>query len=132
MFDETWQQYRALIAKSAILLVEGSLRFDEYIEGWRLNVKRVLDIEQAREQHCRKLLVIWPKDAPGNFVKQLEQILRPFRGGRCAVAIGYRSKEARADLVLSEEWSVKPTRELTDKLAQLVGSDGIRLIWAPR
>ncbi|RPH54959.1 MAG: DNA polymerase III subunit alpha, partial [Lysobacterales bacterium] len=36
MFEDVWQQYRSLISKSAILIVEGSLRFDEYIEGWRL------------------------------------------------------------------------------------------------
>ncbi len=42
MFEDVWQQYRTLIAKSAILVVEGSLRFDEYIEGWRLTAKRVV------------------------------------------------------------------------------------------
>ena len=39
MFEDVWQQYRTLIAKSAILIVEGSLRFDEFIEGWRLTAK---------------------------------------------------------------------------------------------
>jgi DNA polymerase-3 subunit alpha len=67
-----------------------------------------------------------------SFIKQLEQVLRPYRGGRCAVAVRYQSSAARAELVLSEEWSVKPTRELTDKLAQLCGNDGVRLLYAPR
>jgi DNA polymerase-3 subunit alpha len=129
MFEDVWQQYRTLIAKSAIVIVEGSLRFDEYIEGWRLTAKRVIDIDQAREQHARRLLLRWPEGADRSFIKQLEQVLRPFRGGRCAVAIRYHSSAARADLVLSEEWSVKPTRELTEKLAQLCGNDGFRLMY---
>jgi DNA polymerase-3 subunit alpha len=132
MFEDVWQQYRALIAKSAILVVEGSLRFDEYIEGWRLNAKRVIDIDQAREQYARRLALRWPKDAGSSFVKTLEQTLRPFRGGRCAVTLRYESSVARADLVMSEEWCVKPTRELTDRLAQLCGNDGVRLIYAPK
>jgi DNA polymerase-3 subunit alpha len=132
MFEEQYQQYRALIAKSAILIVEGSLRFDEFIEGWRLNAKRVIDIDQAREQHARRLLLRWPKDASPSFARQLEQTLRPFRGGKCAVAIRYHSSAARADLVLSEEWQVKATRELTERLSQLVGNDGMRVIYAPR
>jgi DNA polymerase-3 subunit alpha len=136
MFEETWQQYRTQIAKSAILIVEGALRFDEYIEGWRLNARRVIDIDQAREQHGRRLLLRWPQgmDQSGDksFIKQLEQILRPFRGGRCAVAVRYQSSAARAELVLSEEWQVKPTRELTERLAQLCGNDGVRLLYAPR
>jgi DNA polymerase-3 subunit alpha len=132
MFEDVWQQYRSQIAKSAILIVEGSLRFDEFIEGWRLTAKRVIDIDQAREQHARRLLVRWPRDAGPSFVKQFEQTLRPYRGGRCAVAIRYQSAEARADLLLSEEWSVKPTRELTERLAQMCGNDGVRVVYAPR
>jgi DNA polymerase-3 subunit alpha len=132
MFEDVWQQYRSLISKSAILIVEGSLRFDEYIEGWRLTAKRVFDIDQAREQHARRLVLRWPEGADRGFIKTLEQTLRPFRGGRCAVAVRYHSSAARAELVLSEEWSVKPTRELTEKLGQLCGHDGFRLLYAPR
>jgi DNA polymerase-3 subunit alpha len=129
MFEETWQQYRTLIAKSAILVVEGSLRFDEYIEGWRLTAKRVIDIDHAREQNARRLIIRWPEHADRNFIKALEQALRPYRGGRCAIAIRYHSSAARADLVLSEEWSVKPTRDLTEKLLQLCGNDGFRVVY---
>jgi DNA polymerase-3 subunit alpha len=95
----------------------------------------VIDIDQAREQHAKRLLVRWPPglDAAGqrNFLKQLEQTLRPFRGGRCAVAVYYNSSAARAELVLSEEWSVKPTREVTERLSTLCGHDGIRLVYGP-
>ena len=131
MFEDVWQQYRSLISKSAILIVEGSLRFDEYIEGWRLTAKRVFDIDQAREQHARRLLLRWPEGADRSFIKSLEQVLKPFRGGRCAVAVRYQSSAARAELVLSQEWSVKPTRDLTERLAQLCGNDGVRLIYCP-
>ena len=31
-FEDVYQQYRALIVKDAILVVEGKLRFDEFIE----------------------------------------------------------------------------------------------------
>jgi DNA polymerase-3 subunit alpha len=129
MFEEAWQQYRTQIAKSAILIVEGSLRFDEFIEGWRLNAKRVMDIDQAREQHARRLLIRWPSTLDREFVKTLEQTLRPFRGGRCSVVVHYRSEAARAELVLSEEWCVKPSRELTEKLSQLCGHEGVRLVY---
>jgi DNA polymerase-3 subunit alpha len=132
MFEDVFQQYRNQIAKSAILIVEGSLRFDEFIEGWRLTAKKVIDIDQAREQYARRLVLRWPTDAGPDFVRKLETTLRPFCGGRCSVAIRYYSSAARADLVLSEEWMVKPTRELTDKLSQLLGNDGLRLIYTAR
>ncbi|MET0498913.1 MAG: DNA polymerase III subunit alpha [Steroidobacteraceae bacterium] len=132
MFDDVYQQYRSIIAKSAILIVEGSLRFDEFVDGWRLTAKRVMDLDQAREQHARRLLVRMPRKVDPAFLKSFEQVLRPFRGGRCSVAVRYHNAGARADLVLSEEWAVKPARELTERLTQLVGHDGVRLVYAHR
>jgi DNA polymerase III subunit alpha len=131
MFEDVWQQYRTLITKGAIVIVEGSLRFDEYIEGWRLTAKRVIDIDQAREQHARRLVLRWPEGADRTFVKTLEATLRPFRGGRCAVALRYQSSAARAEVMFSEEWCVKATRELTERLSQLCGNDGVRLLYKP-
>nr|WP_298725322.1 DNA polymerase III subunit alpha [uncultured Steroidobacter sp.] len=135
MFEDQWQQYRTVIAKSAIVIVEGQLRFDEYSESWRLNAKKVIDIDQARELHAKRLAIRWPPglDPQGQrgFLKQLEQTLRPFRGGRCAVAVYYTGSAARAELVLSQEWQVKPTRELTERLSQLCGHDGFKLIYGP-
>jgi DNA polymerase-3 subunit alpha len=134
MFEDVWQQFRTVVAKSAIVIVEGLLRFDEYSESWRLNAKRVIDIDQARELHGKRLAIRWPPglDAAGqrNFLKSLEQILRPFRGGRCAVAVYYTGSAARAELVLSQEWQVKPTRELTERLSQLCGHDGFKLMYS--
>ena len=136
MFEDVYQQYRALIAKSAILVVEGSLRWDEFIEGWRLTAKKRHrhrpGARAAREAPgCCAGRPGWKTNGQRNFLKQLEQTLRPFRGGRCAVAVYYHNSAARAELVLSEEWCVKPTREVTERLSQLCGHDGFKLIYGP-
>jgi DNA polymerase III subunit alpha len=128
VFEDVFQQYRSVLVKNAILVVEGSLRFDEFIEGWRLTIKRPTEIEAARQLHSRRLVLRWPASPARNFLAVLEQTLRPFR----AIVIRYRGSDARADLVLSEEWRVKPTRELTDKLALLLGQDGFRLQYSPK
>ena len=36
LFEETWQRHRDLIVKDAMVLVEGTLRFDEFSDAWRL------------------------------------------------------------------------------------------------
>jgi len=136
MFEETFQQYRTLIAKDAIVVIEGSLRFDDFIEDWRLNAKRIVDIEQAREQFARRLVIRWPENAAngagGKFINNLAQVLTPYRKGQCGIAVHYRGQEARAALTLPEEWSVRPTRELLEKLHQLVGRDGVQILYSPR
>jgi len=83
IFEDAFAQYRTLIVKGAILIVEGSLRFDEFIEGWRLSVKRSIDIDQAREQHARRLLLKFPAAIDARFLQTFEHTLQPHRGGLC-------------------------------------------------
>jgi DNA polymerase-3 subunit alpha len=133
LFEDVWQQYRGVIARDAILVVEGQLRFDEFIEDWRINAKKLMPIDELREREARRLQVRLPAGGGDDrLLQRLEDILRPCRGGRCSVAIHYIGGEARGTLALGEEWSVTPTRALLDELGRLVGRDGIRLSYGPR
>jgi DNA polymerase-3 subunit alpha len=136
MFEEMFQQYRTLIAKDKIVVIEGNIRFDDFIEDWRLNAKRIVDIEQAREKLARRLDIRWPDNATNGsgqtFIVDLQQVLKDFRRGQCSVAVHYRSSDARAALTLPEEWSVRPTKELMERLERLVGRDGVKVVYGPR
>ena len=133
LFDDVWQQHRAVIARDAILVVEGQLRFDEFIEDWRINAKKLTPIDELREREARRLVIRLPVGGgDAAFLQHLENTLRSWRGGRCGVSVHYIGGQARGTLALGEEWSVKPTRALLDELGQLVGRDGIRLSYGPR
>jgi DNA polymerase-3 subunit alpha len=136
MFEDVYQQYRALIAKDAILVVDGGLRWDDFIEDWRLTARKILDVDQAREQYARRLVLRWPKDERNGDARKLvaaiEQALRPSRGGRCAVAVRYTRGDAAACLQFGEEWTVRPSRDLVERLGQIVGRDGVEIVYAPR
>jgi DNA polymerase-3 subunit alpha len=135
LFDDVYQQYRALIARDAILVVEGALRFDDFADDWRIAARRIIDVAQARELYARRLVLRWPRGANGDgsrVIAALEQALRPGRGGRCAVAIRYAGAGASADLLLGEEWTVRPTQDLVERLRQIVGRDGVEVVYAPR
>ncbi|WP_420887132.1 DNA polymerase III subunit alpha [Candidatus Competibacter phosphatis] len=45
IFPEVYEQHRSLIVEDAILLVQGSLGWDEFNQTTRLNVERVLDLD---------------------------------------------------------------------------------------
>jgi DNA polymerase-3 subunit alpha len=136
MFEDVYQQYRAVVSKDAILVVEGGLRWDDFIDDWRLTAKKILDVDQAREQYARNLVLRWPARARNGdgsrFLALLEQALRPSQGGRCAVAVRYATGEAAAILQFGEQWRVRPSRELIERLGTLVGREGIELYYAPR
>jgi DNA polymerase III subunit alpha len=133
LYEEVLQQYRDIIAKDAILLVEGQLRFDDFIEGWRVNARRLMSIEQAREQNARRIVLEWPANGAGtDLMARLAEILAPFRGGTCSIAIRYRATGASGVLTLGEEWCVRAAPELVEQLAQLAGKDAVRVLYGPK
>ena len=130
LFDEVFQQYRELIAKDTMVLVEGTLRFDEFSDAWRLAAKRVVDLHKVREQQARRLLLQWPaRSDAGALIAHLESVLKPWRDGQCQVAIQCETLCATGALVLGAEWNVRPARELIDHLEGLVGREGVRLFY---
>ena len=133
LFEDVLQQHRELIVKDAVLLVEGALRWDDFIEGWRLNAKTLTALAAAREERARRLLLRWPVGVEGGgLLGVLNSTLEPVRGGRCAVAIYYPGAAAHALLELGPEWSVRPTRAVLEELARHFGEDGVRLVYHPR
>ncbi len=133
LYEEIYQQHRDIIAKDAILLIEGQMRFDEFSEGWRLNAKRLLDIDKAREQQARRLILQWPAGVDGSDqVRCLIDILKPYVGGNCSIQIGYRGAGASAALVLDEQWLVRPTQELIEQLKRFVGTENLRVVYGAR
>jgi DNA polymerase-3 subunit alpha len=133
LFDDVWQQHRAVVTRDAILVVEGQLRYDEFIDDWRINARKLTPIHELREREARRLKIRLPAGAGDvRLHGRLEEILRSGRGGRCAVELHYIGDEARGTLALADEWSVRPTRQFVDDLARLVGRDGLRFSYGPR
>jgi DNA polymerase-3 subunit alpha len=133
LYEETFQQYRDIIVKDAILIVEGTLRFDDFIEAWRLQAKTLMDIDRARERFARRLWLRWPADFDGpQGMGRFEELLKPYLKGPCGVSVAVARADYTGRLNLADAWSVRPSRELLDKLSALVGRDGWYLVYGPR
>ncbi len=131
LFEDAYAQYKNILTKGAIVLLEGKIRYDDFIDGWRLTVNKVQAVEQIRQQNARRLLIRWP-EANGtrrDVARQLEQILSPHRSGNapCCIAVHYRNQSARAVVSFSDEWKIAPSNELLEQLRKLCGSDGVQL-----
>ena len=93
-----------------------------------------MDVDQAREQYARNLVLRWPAarqrngDA-GKLIAALENALKPSKGGRCNVAVRYATGDAAAILQFGEQWKVRPSRELIERLGTLVGRDAVELYY---
>jgi DNA polymerase-3 subunit alpha len=104
-FSEAFQEFRHLLQKDEIVVVSGALRYDDFIGSWTVNAKSVLH--------------------------KLHDLLLPFREGNCDVSVRYIGEGASARLSLGPDWAVRPSRELRDKLTELLGNNNVRLLYAP-
>jgi DNA polymerase-3 subunit alpha len=133
LFEELFQQHRDIIVKDAILVIDGSLRFDDFIEGWRLQAKTLMDIDRARERYARRLWLRWPEAFDGPLgMSRFEDVLKPHLRGPCGVSVVINRADYAGRLNLGDAWTIRPTRELLDKLTALVGREGWYLVYGPR
>jgi len=133
LYEEVFQQHRDIIVKDAILIIDGTLRFDDFIEAWRLQGKSLMDIDRARERYARRLWLRWPAEFDGpQGMTRFEQMLKPYLRGPCGVSVAINRPDYSGKVNLSDAWSVRPTRELLDRLSALVGRDGWYLVYGPR
>jgi DNA polymerase-3 subunit alpha len=134
-FEDVFNQYRDLIVKDALLLVEGSLRFDEFSDGWRLSAKRVTELDRLREAQAHRIVLLWPQGlaaAAGDALqKRLADTLGPWRPGPCPVAIRYSGERASGALELGPDWRVRASRDLLDALEGLFGAQAVRVVYGP-
>jgi DNA polymerase-3 subunit alpha len=130
LFEETWQRHRELIAKDALVLVEGLLRFDEFSDAWRLSARRISELDQVREQEARRL-VLRCASGPSDWPERLAAILTPWRGGPCPITIEYATAAASGALTLGPEWTVRASRELLEQLEGLLGRDAVQVVYGP-
>ena len=125
LYQETYENYRHLLTGESIVVISGKLRYDDFIEAWRLNGKEVRDIDRAVESRADRLVIRWQQNANGKLTPdRLKTILEPYRPGNCEISLFYSQDKAQARVRLSEDWSVRPCRELRDQLEQNFGTRG--------
>jgi DNA polymerase-3 subunit alpha len=130
VFSRVFEQYRALLANDKVLVVQGSLAFDDFSGSMRLNANKIYDIDQAREVYARRLIVSVGAQKAGNgFVKSLAAVLTPYCEGSCPVGIQYQNGAAQAHITLGDEWRVHPTDELLHRLRELAGESQVTVMY---
>ncbi|MGI9237896.1 MAG: DNA polymerase III subunit alpha [Woeseiaceae bacterium] len=132
LFSEAFQEFRHLLVKDEIVVISGGLRYDDFIGSWTINAKNVLHIDRVIESRAKGMVLSLAPNGQGEqLLVQLHDLLLPFREGSCDVSVRYVGDSASARLSLGPEWAVRPSRELRDKLTDLLGNKNVRLLYAP-
>ena len=112
--------------------MSGALRYDDFIGAWTINVKNIVHVDRVIESRAQGMLLkIAPNGQGQALLTELHDVLLPYRQGHCDVSVQYFGADAAARFSLGSEWSVKPSRELRDKLVELLGSENVRLLYTP-
>ncbi len=131
LFGDTYEQYQELFSKDNLIIAEGGLAIDNFSGALRLTVEKLYDINQARENFARAIVIDWTcsDDASINneFINKLTETISPNKGGNCPVGINYKSHKAKASLLLGDIWRVHPTDDLISRLRWLLGTQNVEI-----
>jgi DNA polymerase-3 subunit alpha len=128
VFTEAYKQFRHLLLKDSLLVVHGSLDYDDFIGGLKVTAEKVMDIDEARMAAARRVrLRIDSMRLGADGIDELKRTLEPYRGGACPIMIDYRAETAKGLLMLGEDWRVRPSDDLLHRLRALLGPEAVEL-----
>jgi DNA polymerase-3 subunit alpha len=80
LFSETYEQFRHLMVKDAMVVVEGEVSHDDYAGGLKMVVRKVMSLTEARVNRSRGLEVrVNAATAGSRFIQELHQLLSGHR-----------------------------------------------------
>jgi DNA polymerase III alpha subunit len=81
LFEDTVNSFKELIEKGKIIIIDGILRYDDYLNANRITGEKLLDIDQIIESKAKRLTITLVKDSEAieknkslvNLIKKLLQ-----------------------------------------------------------
>ncbi|MGB3611080.1 MAG: DNA polymerase III subunit alpha [Cellvibrio sp.] len=130
IFADTYNQSRDLLLKDGLLVINGQVSYDDYNGLLKMRADAISLLSDVRQEKARELcLELESGSLPANFVRELSEILDPYREGRCPLVIDYQRSNARAQLRLGDAWLVRPEDDLLQRLRDQYGTAKVRLVY---
>jgi DNA polymerase-3 subunit alpha len=127
VFPEAFKQYRHVLSQDAVLVVEGTLDYDDFAGGNRVTVEKVSPIDEARIALAKRLVIKLDEGRVNeDLLGRVQSALETFRGD-CPVLVEYRNGQAKAALRLDGQWRVRPSEDLVKRLTGLTDAAAIRI-----
>ncbi len=131
VFSEVYTNCHNLLNVDKILIINGILTHDEYRGQWSVRAEQIFTLEQIRERTVERVHMRIDGtgiSAVNEFVTSLKDILTPYVGGKCLVAIEYQRADSVGLLRLGKTWYVHPNNQMLQGLKNLLGSDNVWLV----
>ena len=137
IYDEKIEQFEHVLKKEEPLIVEGTLNTLYQTGDIRFYVNELHDIENARNQFLRRLMLNIKKDQTKNgLLDQLDQLLptqssQPDKQNtaQCPVFISYDTGKEKAEIRLGSDVTAPLSDEEIKTLRKVLGDDAVNLIY---
>lgn len=126
LFEDKVEQFGHLLVADKLVIVEGSLSYDDFSDGFRLNARTVMDLETARQTYASRiqLQLSWD-DAPD--IQALAGCVNRYKTDQgCGVIVRYSNAKARAVLTL-DDTRLRVCDDLLTDLERLVGENHVQI-----
>ena len=121
MFADVYAEFQHLLVKDAVLVVEGEVNFDDYSGGLKVRGKRAMGIADARSHYARRLVLkVDAQQIDQHFTQRLSELFAQQRG-HLPITLDYTNDNARASVLLSDQWQITPSDSLLNELQQWLG-----------
>lgn len=130
VFSEAYASYKELLNKDQLLVVEGEISIDEFTGNFKMMARRLFNIEQARENYGKELLLnLAGENIEPSIFNELKNILTPFCLGNCSVTIKYLRSDSIVDLALGANWRIRPAEILFEQLRKMLGTEAVEMVY---
>jgi len=133
VFNELFERHRDKLKEDALLIVSGKVQDDQFSGGLRVLAEDLLDLEALRARYGARLKI----QMNGNTdekrdAKRLQQLLAPYRAtgtGACQVVVAYGNGQAACEVVLGEDWRVRPDSKLVADLGDWLAPENVEFVF---
>ena len=130
VFNELFEKHRDKIKEDRLLVVQGKVQRDEFINGLRVTAEDVLDLTAMRTRFsaCLRIAMNGGTDKTRD-PKRLMDMLAPYRAageGGCAVLVHYENAGASCDVALGDAWRVRPDDLLLGELSSWLSPEAVQ------
>jgi len=126
-FNEAFTEHAALLTRDRIILIEGSLREDEFSGGFSLRAKRCWDFASLCTERARQLS--FQLDIrKGGSLAELERLLDGFRPGNTPIRLTAITGSACGTVDINGAFRVRSEPALLGELRELPGVSAVRLL----
>lgn len=129
--NELLNQNAHLVKDDQLLIVEGRVSNDDFSGGLRVNARKIFDLASARSVYASMLKLSCNGQADA---VKLRELLAPYcRSGQersgCMVKVEYHNREAKVEMMLSEDWRVELHDELIVGLKSWLSEDNVKILY---